>query len=562
MSAVPPRQIAVLSVSNFEDLSRSFDARVAGACVGAVRSCAIECGVHPDHMRVLRGSTLLCRLDDLPTEEFLARVQVLGERTKSLAVPGYPQAEPQIRVIAMSERAQRSIVDDTALSMLSYMGHTGGRVAFLTGDDANKWRDYGSGNVEFITFEQLKGIDPVTGLMTPYRFAMLLQDVLNDDRLRSVCSVLYFDIEDFKSYNRAFGRPLGDELLHFAANLIRESFEGDIVGHIAIDRFVVATSAADITARVLAIYNAVRDFSKDFAPEMKCGIYKARHGRLESGIAMDWAKLACESIKGSYGVAYREFDAEMERHVNVSQYVLHHVEQALSEGWIHVYYQPVVSATTGELRGYEALARWQDPVLGLMPPTTFVPVLEEARTTHMIDLYVVRQVCERLAKWKAEGHPLVSVSVNLSRTDFMSCDVVDEVCRIRDEYGIAPDLIDIEVTESALIDNDTHLRHEMERFRSAGHEVWMDDFGSGYSSLNLLKDFEFDVLKIDMAFLQAVDANTRAQEILVAVVQMAKRLGLCTLVEGVETVAQRDFMREAGCDLMQGFLFGRPAPIE
>ena len=562
MSAASLRQIAVLSIGNFEDLCGTYGTEFAWACMRELKGCAIECGVQPNHMSVLRSSTLLCRLDELSQEGFLSRIQALGKRTQSLTVADFPQATPLVQVAALSERAQHAVVDDTVFSMLAYLSRAGGHLVFLTDDDGSQWRQHESANVEFITYDQLKGMDSMTGLITPQRFAGLLQDVLDDEHLVGLCSVLYFDIEDFKSFNRAFGRRRGDELLLFAADQIREAFPGDIIGHIAIDRFVVATSETAVADRVTAIYHAVRDFAKDFAPEMKCGIYRPTQIGLESGVALDWAKLACEGIKGSYGVAYREFDKEMKHHVSVSQYVLHHVEQALAEGWIRAYYQPVVSSDTGELRGYEALARWQAPGLELMPPTTFVPVLEEARTTHMIDLYMVRQVCERLVAWKEEGHPLVPVSVNLSRTDFMSCDVVSEVCKIREEYGVDPSLIDIEVTESALIDSDVHLRQEMERFREAGHEVWMDDFGSGYSSLNLLKDFKFDVLKIDMAFLDAVDANTRAQEILVAVVQMAKRLGLRTLIEGVETEAQRDFMREAGCDLMQGYFFGRPAPIE
>lgn len=562
MSVVPTRQVVVLSVANISVLCAKYGDGVADVAIQAIRSCAVECGAQPDHMRRMRQNTVLARLDHLSGEEFLARVRLIGERTATLTLPEAGGSALLVQVAAMSERAQRAFVDDAAMAMLAYLGHAGRRVGFLTGEEADGWHQSESHDVEFITYDQLKGIDPRTGMLTFYRFARLLQEVLDDEVLRERCSVLYFDIADFKSYNRAFGKEKGDELLRFVADQLWAAFPGDLVCHVAIDRFVVATSDENARERIDAMHDAVRARSQVFPPELKCGIFVPTRGSLDADVAMDCAKLACERVKNTYDVAYDCFDDELEQRMFASRYVAHQVDRAVSEGWIRVFYQPVVDAKTGELCGYEALARWDDPEQGLLSPAIFVPVLEEARIIHKVDLCAVRQVCEQLAAWREQGAAPVSVSINLSRADFLACDIVSEVLGLCEAYEIEPRLLDVEVTESALSEDHEYIIQQMDRFRAAGHQVWMDDFGSGYSTLNLLKDFEFDVLKVDMEFQHAIETNLRAQQIVSAVIKLAKRLGLRTLVEGVETEWQRDFVRAAGCDLMQGYLFGRPQPMD
>jgi EAL domain-containing protein (putative c-di-GMP-specific phosphodiesterase class I) len=279
-------------------------------------------------------------------------------------------------------------------------------------------------------------------------------------------------------------------------------------------------------------------------------------------VAIDKARAACNTIKRHPGKSLAYYDGTLDTHVRRRQYVINNVKKAVSEGWIKVFYQPVVRCDTGkgELCGYEALARWDDPLHGLLPPKAFIGALERFHLINKLDEYIVGQVCEHQAAVLAAGKQAVPVSVNLSRLDFQLCDIFEVVRDACERWNIPHELLAVEITESAL-DGSSNLRCEMDRFRAAGFEVWMDDFGCGYSSLNLLKDYEFDVLKVDMEFLRDMEANLRSKTIVASVIAMAQSLGIRTLVEGVETQAQREFLQQIGCDMMQGYLFGKPRPL-
>ncbi len=562
MAVVPPRQVAVLSMANYDEVCEAGGVQAGEEALVALRELAISCGVDAGYMRALNASTLLLRLDDLSRADFLEVLQKMIDRIDSLVVPSIPSLPLVVRVGAMSERAMRSLVNDVALDLLSYMNHLDCPAAFLTGDAKDDWGTVGTLDIEFISHEQLKYMDAFTGMLTIERFFDLLQYALDNlQEGQSNLAVLFFDIDDFKSYNRTYSHEDGDRLLLFLAQQIRDAFEGDVVCHLSIDRFAVLTNSPDIVRKCAAIHSATRAFSASFAPEVKCGIYQLHSQMRSAAIALDCAKLACESIKGRYDVAYHLFDDNLKERLFTRRYVAHHAERAVNDGWIRTFAQPVMDTQTGELCGFEALARWDDPDRGLLSPAVFIPTLEEAHLIHKLDLCVVEQVCQHLAQRREQGLPVVPASVNLSRLDFGLCNVLDLICDACERWGIDHSLLSIEITESAL-HSGSNLRYEMDRFRAAGFEVWMDDFGCGYSSLNLLKDYDFDVLKVDMEFLRDMEANERSKKILLSVLEMARKLGIRTLVEGVETPAQCDFLRAAGCDMMQGYLFGRPAPIE
>lgn len=247
--------------------------------------------------------------------------------------------------------------------------------------------------------------------------------------------------------------------------------------------------------------------------------------------------------------------------VNPEKFVRENFDNALKSHQIQVYYQPEIRALTGRVCGFEALARWIDPELGVISPADFIPVLEKINRIHELDLYMVREVCKWQAQVRDSGQILTRDSVNLSQRDFDACDIFAEVDKIRREYDSSPKQLNIEITESALTGSSDTLREGMDKFRAAGYHLWMDDFGSGFSSLNNLKDYEFDVLKIDMAFLRDFDKKPKSRIIIAAIVNMAKELGIHTLAEGVETKAQYEFLRKIGCEKLQGFLFGKPEPI-
>ena len=243
---------------------------------------------------------------------------------------------------------------------------------------------------------------------------------------------------------------------------------------------------------------------------------------------------------------------------SLESYILSHLDEAIQKGYIKAYYQPVIRTVSRQLCGLEALARWDDPIWGLLPPDSFISILEKHRKIHHLDSFIIREVCACYRQNVVrEGAPL-PVSINLSRLDYELCDIFAVVEKAVRENKVPRQSLCIEITESALNEQVELMRYYIERFRNAGYQVWMDDFGSGYSSLNVLKDYQFDELKIDMAFLS--DFHSRSKEILTSIVDMAKAINIQTLVEGVETEEQFEFLRNIGCEKAQGFLFGKPLP--
>lgn len=238
------------------------------------------------------------------------------------------------------------------------------------------------------------------------------------------------------------------------------------------------------------------------------------------------------------------------------QYIQTHIDEALEKGWIRLYYQPVVRALSQTLAGYEALARWQDPVRGLISPAAFIPALEEIHAIHKLDLYMVDQICSLYGPRNNLGFPTVPISFNLSRLDFFDCDIHAEISRRVDRAGVPHGNLAIEITESVFVQDMSVIAPILDQFRQDGYSLWMDDFGSGYSSLNVLKDYAFDTIKLDMEFLRRF--SDRAKVIVESVIRMAKDLNIQTLAEGVETEAQAEFLRSIGCSLLQGFLFSKP----
>lgn len=243
---------------------------------------------------------------------------------------------------------------------------------------------------------------------------------------------------------------------------------------------------------------------------------------------------------------------------NVAHYVTHHIDEAIEKGWIQLYFQPIIRSLSHTTCAFEALARWQDPVRGLLTPGDFIPALEESRQIHKLDLYIFKLLCQNYHPRADQGLPMVPVSFNLSRLDFIICDIFTEIEKLTQAYQLPPSQLRIEITESVFIKDIETVNQTLNKFRAAGYQIWMDDFGSGYSSLNVLKDYEFDTIKLDMAFLS--NFTDRSKEIVKSVVDMAKHLGIHILTEGVETLEQYTFLRNIGCEMLQGFLFSKPLP--
>jgi len=244
----------------------------------------------------------------------------------------------------------------------------------------------------------------------------------------------------------------------------------------------------------------------------------------------------------------------------IYEYVTTHIDEAITKGWIKVYYQPVIRSLTGQLCGAESLARWIDDKYGFIGPDKFVSALEEKKLVHKLDCFMIDRVCNDIHNHLIKGLPTVPVSINMSRLDFIMCDMLKALEDAIEKYNIPRDYIHIEITESMIVQDEKLMTDIITRFRSRGYEIWMDDFGSGYSSLTLLKDYEFDLLKMDMRFLSSM--NDKAKTLMRCTIEMAKKIGIKTLCEGVETFEQAEFLKSIGCGKLQGYYYSKPLPLE
>ena len=258
------------------------------------------------------------------------------------------------------------------------------------------------------------------------------------------------------------------------------------------------------------------------------------------------------------------FHDEMSRKLALQQHILDNLNTAIKNNYISVLYQPIINISSGKICETEALARWNDPETGFISPGEFIPTLEEYREIHKLDIYAMRRVCSDFRERKNKGLPLLPTSINLSRLDFELCDIIGEIERAVTFCDIPRNMMHIEITESVNDEDTTVLNLGIERFRAMGYEVWMDDFGSGYSSLNVLKDYNFDTIKFDMKFLSGFDINKsdKAKYIISSNLSMARLMGMKALAEGVETAEQLEYLRSIGFDKAQGYLFGKPMKLD
>ena len=295
---------------------------------------------------------------------------------------------------------------------------------------------------------------------------------------------------------------------------------------------------------------------------MRAGIYTTGNEESSVSAAFDRAKMACDAIRHSDTSCLNYYRQEMSDASRRRQYIIANIDRAVKEKWIQAYYQPIVRASDESVCDEEALARWIDPAEGILSPAEFIPHLEDAGLNYKLDLCILEQVIEKILSRQAAGLPVVPQSVNLSRSDFEACDIVEEIRSRVDAAGISHSLISVEITESIIGSDFDFINTQVRRFRETGFQVWMDDFGSGYSSLDVLQSIQFDLIKFDMSFMRKLDDGGNGRIILTELMKLAGRLELATICEGVEKEEQVRFLQEIGCDRLQGYYFGKPAPYE
>jgi EAL domain-containing protein (putative c-di-GMP-specific phosphodiesterase class I) len=362
--------------------------------------------------------------------------------------------------------------------------------------------------------------------------------------------------------NQKYGFWEGNSFLKKFADLLNQTFEKSLTAHFSNDNFVVLTKDERIKEKVLDICKKLSEYQYDIKLGIKVGAYKPENKEVLPLVACDHARYACNSIKKHYNITYCLYDETMSLRFQKKQYIINNFDSAIKNEYIQVYYQPFVNSQTGKICGMEALARWNDPQFGFLSPVDFIETLEEYYQIHRLDMYIVEKVCQHIESARARGRKIIPVSLNFSRLDFDSLNLAAEVENCLKKYNIDKSDIHIEITESTLSEDDIKLQEELKSFRAHGYALWLDDFGSGYSGLNVLKEYDFDLLKIDMKFLSNFEGNERARQILKNVINLAKDIGMQTLTEGVETQEAYDFLRENGCEKLQGYLFSKPISRE
>jgi len=404
--------------------------------------------------------------------------------------------------------------------------------------------------------------DGLTGLPTMAYFFKLTDAVRGTQDTNTPKAFVYLDFCGMTGFNRKNGYAEGDNLLRAFSALLVRYFGIENCCRLAQDNFAVYTNAAGLDEKMDTLLEDCLILNGGKTLPVRAGIYVDDKVGLEIGVACDRAKMACNVHRNSYVSVYEYFSEALQEKDAWRHYILDNLDRALQEKWIQVYYQPIIRTANGHVCDEEALARWIDPGKGILSPAEFIPVLEEVSLVYKLDLYVVEQVLEKMKRLEAEGLFVVPTSVNLSRSDFHDCDVVEEIRQRVDASGIGRDKLSIEITETVIGKDFEFMKVQVERFRQLGFSVWMDDFGSGYSSLDLLQEIRFDVIKFDMRFMKKFDTTESNRIILTELMKMAIGLGIETVTEGVETKEQVAFLREIGCTRLQGFYYSRPVPLE
>ncbi len=377
-------------------------------------------------------------------------------------------------------------------------------------------------------------------------------------------AVISFNLNGLRMFNIKFGLEEGNRVLIAFADILRMHFGNEHSARFGEDHFYAVADAERLEEEIEDIFDEMRKANNGRSLTVRAGVYvyslndEERVDDVSS--ACDRARTACDSDRATYDSLCTWYDHDLGKAYRDRDYIVNNIDRVIDEGLIKIYYQPQIRLLDGKVYGLEALARWVDPAYGLLSPMVFVPILEETNLTHKLDIYVVQQIIKTMKRYEADGREIIPVSFNLSRTDFQTGDLSKLIPNMVLDSGLDPEYFRVEITESTVMADPEGTRNAVRRFHDAGMEVLMDDFGSGYSSLNTLLDFEFDEIKIDMGFMRKFSERTK--KILRPVISMAKSLGIHTLMEGVETEEQLEFLRKSGCEMVQGYYYGRPAELK
>jgi len=376
-------------------------------------------------------------------------------------------------------------------------------------------------------------------------------------------AVIYFDIRSMVSYNTEYGYIKGDELLRLTAGTIKAVFPKALVGRGEGDHFIVIDEYDEkIGGKALQINGTIKKGAYGRTTGIQCAIVEMEPG-MKAVDGVQRARNTLKRIGNDLNVVYRLYSSEDDKDNVTSQYIVQHFDEALQNGWIKVFYQPIVRTSTKKVTTAEALARWVDPDKGVVSPGQFIPVLSKYHLLHKLDMYMVEQICKEYHVREKAGLPLIPVSVNFSAQDFDYIDIPETLNQALKKYNLPKDCIIVEITEQDLAQATDHFKNQLDRIHKSGYRLWLDDFGSGYSSLNVFSQYHVDRIKFDMDLVRHLDDNDGVNRIIMrAIVDMCRQMGIHTLAEGIETEEQYQFLNEIDCEMVQGFYFFKPEPVD
>ncbi len=417
---------------------------------------------------------------------------------------------------------------------------------------------------------QSVAVDDLTGLPTKQQHKLEATQILEENRGKF--AYVSCDIVDFKFFNETYGYTYGNiSLKNIASILLKQMKKDELLSRTTGDHFCMLLGykkEEELKERILNMMELVSDFPTDEQGGMhkavfRCGVYLIRK---EDDINMvrSRANMARKAIPKCISTTINFYsDEDLARELERKE-LEEEVRYGVERKELVVYFQPKFDIASEKVIGAEALVRWNHPQRGMLPPGMFIPLCEENGFICVVDFYMLEEVCKQMKMWKDAGKRLIKVSVNFSRMHLSNKGFVDKLVETVRKYDLEPANLEIELTETVAYEEMKNLLEVMRQIKEAGFGLSMDDFGSGYSSLNLLREMPVDVLKLDKGFLDDCGGNsaTREKRIISHVISMAKDLEISVLAEGVETVQQKEFLQESNCDMIQGYYYAKPMPTE
>ena len=393
----------------------------------------------------------------------------------------------------------------------------------------------------------------------------------NADRLlseipveREQYSLVYTNIKGFKAINDLFGEQSGDMVIFQTRDILRTLLRPIIMGRLENDHFVLITKDEYLTEQSLNSL-ASQTYSEGFKQydyTIRCGIYRIHDREVSIGKMIDRAKLAEKSVSDNVTASHVIYNDDVRVNYVKQRVLISDMSKAMDTGEFKAYFQGIVDAGTGQIESAEALVRWQHGKLGMISPGEFIPAFESGGQISALDRFMVERILDFNTRRAKECKFIVPCAVNLSRIDFYNTALMDYLLDKYSNYPFATDYVRIEVTESAYADLEKNASDYLNRFKKLGVRILLDDYGSGMSSLSTLENFEFDIVKLDMGFIHKIGIQEKAEIIIKSTIELSHALGATVTAEGVETREQLEFLRDAGCDHIQGFYFYKPMAEE